>query len=212
MKKKILILFILILIFGTIPSYATEEIINSQIEELNISSFIKEGESYTKDIFPDINLTEFLNSTIKGEIDNKNIFYGIFSLFGEEILDSISLLASILVIIIIHSILKNFTDNLNNKDGIGQIAYYIEYILIVTLIMANFSSIINMIKESISNLVGFINCLIPILLALMSATRQCGICFINTTINTFCNCIYRKCNNFNNFTYFFNCNSVRNYI
>ena len=42
--------------------------------------------------------------------------------------------------------------------------------MIVTLIMSNFASIINLIKESIQNLVGFPNTLIPILITLMLAT------------------------------------------
>ena len=170
MIRKIIILFILINL-GIIPkSYATDEIIASQMEVLNLSSFIDEGEKYTEDIFPDIDLNNLLNSAIKGEINNKQIYTGILSIFGEEIVSAISLLGSILIIIVIHSLLKSFTENLSKNEGIGQIAYYIEYILIVTLVMANFSNIINMMKESISNLVGFVNCLVPILLALMSAT------------------------------------------
>lgn len=42
--------------------------------------------------------------------------------------------------------------------------------MIVTLIMSNFASIINTIKDSIQNLVGFSNSLIPILMTLMLAT------------------------------------------
>ncbi len=194
MIKKIIIIFILIHIFIIPKTYATEEIISSQMDALNISSFIKEGEIYTKDVFPDMDLNNFLNSAIKGEIDNKSILENILSLFGGEILNAISLLGSILIVIIIHSILKSFSDNLNN-NGIGQIAYYVEYILIVTLIMSNFSNIINMIKDAISNLVGFVNCLVPILLALMSATRKYCISFFNTTTNSFCNSIYWKYNN-----------------
>ena len=132
-------------------------------------------EKYTKEVFPDISLNDFLSSAIKGEIDNKGLLKQIIMLFGDEIVDVIYLLGSIIVVIIIHSILKAFTENLEN-ESVSQITYYIQYILIVTLIMANFSTIISVIKESIANLTGFINCLVPILLALMSATRKCCIC------------------------------------
>lgn len=53
---------------------------------------------------------------------------------------------------------------------IGKITYYVQYILIVTLVMANFSEIIILIKDTINSLVGFLNSLLPILLALMLAT------------------------------------------
>lgn len=209
MIKKTIILFILIYMLISPFTYATDEIISSQMDSLNISSFIKEGEDYTKEVFPDIDLNEFLNSAIKGEIDNKGIFNSIISLLGKEIKSVVSLLGSILIVIVIHSILKTFSDNLENK-GIAQIAYYIEYILIVTIVMMNFSEIINMIKETISNLVGFVNCLVPILLALMSASRQYCICKFNTTINHFFNSFYRKYYNIIYTTNNFCCYSIRN--
>lgn len=53
---------------------------------------------------------------------------------------------------------------------IGKITYYVQYVLIVTLVMTNFSEVINLIKDTINSLVGFLNSLLPILLALMLAT------------------------------------------
>ena len=74
-----------------------------------------------------------------------------------------------MVIIVVHSILKTISDGLDNK-GISQITYYVEYILIVTLIMANFTSIIELTKDTIENIIGFMNTLIPILITLMITT------------------------------------------
>lgn len=74
-----------------------------------------------------------------------------------------------MVIIIISSVLRSITDGLENKS-VSQITYYITYILIVTIVMKNFSDIINMVKASIDNLVAFTNCLIPLLIALMITT------------------------------------------
>ena len=74
-----------------------------------------------------------------------------------------------MVIIIISSVLRSVTDGLENKS-VSQITYYITYILIVTIVMNNFSDIINMVKTSIDNLVAFTNCLIPLLITLMITT------------------------------------------
>ena len=92
-------------------------------------------------------------------------------LFGGEVLDAIEVLGSILVIIVIHSILKSLSEGLENK-GIAQITYYVQYILIVTLVMTNFVQILDIVKDSIQSLVGFMNSLIPILITLMITTRQ----------------------------------------
>ena len=77
--------------------------------------------------------------------------------------------SSILVIIVIHGILKSITDSLENSN-VSQIIYFVQYILIVTLIMSNFTEIIKLIKETANNLVGFINLLMPLLLTLMVYT------------------------------------------
>lgn len=74
-----------------------------------------------------------------------------------------------MVIIIISSVLRSITDGLENKS-VSQITYYITYILIVTIVMKNFSDIINMVKTSIDSLVAFTNCLIPLLITLMITT------------------------------------------
>jgi len=169
LKKIASIIFLTIIFF--IPCYcnATDSTIASQENTLNISSFIQQGQSYTKQVFPNLNINDLLTSALTGKVDNSSIFKSILNLFGSEIVTSITLLGSVLVIIVINSILKSISENLGN-ESVSQIAYYIQYILIAGLIMSNFAGIISMIKDSISNLVGLMNSLVPILLALMMAT------------------------------------------
>lgn len=146
-----------------------EEIMNSTQEKFNISGFIKEAQNYTGDFLEDIDLNNILNQAIQGKVDNKTIFQKILKLLGTEINTSLRTLISILVIIVIHGILKSITDSLENKN-ISQIIYFVQYILIVTLIMSNFTEIINLVKSTANDLVGFINMLMPLLLTLMIYT------------------------------------------
>lgn len=171
MKNKIIFLVLVIINLITNISYGTEEIVESQLEILDISSIVIQGKKYTNEVFPEIDIGNCLIEFTKGNINNSTLFSGIIKLFGKELVNSITMLGNILVIIVIHSILKNIADNLEN-DNVSKIAYYVEYILIVTLITANFSQIVNNVKESITNLIGFTNSLFPILLALISATGQ----------------------------------------
>jgi len=89
--KKFLLICVLC-IFFTNTIYATDAVIESQLEALDLSAFIKEGESYTKEIFPDIDINELLNSALKGEIDNKYLYSGILSILGKEVMSSITLM------------------------------------------------------------------------------------------------------------------------
>lgn len=176
MKKKLIItIIVLFLILIYLPNIilceeiSQKDIIASQEESLNISEFIKEAESYSAEAFKDIDYNKLLNSAINGNLDNKALSKGILNILGKETLGSIRVIASIVTIIIIHSVLKSISESLEN-NSISQITYYVQYILIVTLIMTNFTDVIEMIKTSINNLVGFSNSLIPLLMTLIMTT------------------------------------------
>ncbi|MCI8617570.1 MAG: stage III sporulation protein AE [Clostridia bacterium] len=173
-KKKILIFTLIIIIVSKITfSYATdistENTLEEQQETFGVSSFIEKSKQYTGEFFEDIDINDILNSSIKGEIDNSTIYKKILNLLGKEVQSGIKTLISILVIIIIHSILKSVSESLEN-DNISKLIYYVQYIAIVTIIMSNFSDVVNLVKETTINLVGFMNTLIPVLVSLMLYT------------------------------------------
>lgn len=177
--KKTIIILVLILLSMINPVYAENKVdeetqidtktIEEQKELFGISDFIKEAEQYSEDFFKDINLTEMLNQAVTGKIDNNALHKKIIGLLGTEVKQSITTLISILIIIVIHSILKSISESLED-DNISKIIYYVQYILIVTIIMANFSQIIELVKDTTIDLVGFMNSLIPILIILMTYT------------------------------------------
>lgn len=199
--KKIVLIFALIifLLFPTL-TYAEEvsqdEIVSSQKEVLNIPKFISESKKYTEDVFGDVDYGQLLNSAITGNVDNKLLGKSILNLIGKETIVSIRVIASIMVIVIIHSILKSISEGLENQ-GITQITYYVQYILIVTLIMTNFADVVTMVKDSINNLVNFSNCLVPLLTTLMLSTGSIAsvnllqpiLLFLITFIGNFINAV-----------------------
>lgn len=146
-----------------------QNVVTSQEETFGITSFIENSKQYTGEFFEDIDVGDILNSAIKGDIDNSKIYKKILNSLGKEVQTGIKSLVSILVIIIIHSILKSISESLEN-DNISKLIYYVQYIAIVTIIMGNFSDIINLVKETSTNLVGFMNTLIPVLVSLMLYT------------------------------------------
>ena len=169
MKKIILIFVLVLMIPSKVFAETEEEIMTSTQEKFNISGFIKEAEEYSGDFFEDVNLTDMFNEAIQGKINNQTIYKKVIILLGQEVSSSLKTLISILVIIVIHGILKSITDSLENSN-VSQIIYFVQYILIVTLIMSNFTEIIKLVQETANNLVGFINVLIPLLLTLMVYT------------------------------------------
>lgn len=170
MKKICMIFCFIILILMHNSCYAIEEqIIASQKNNLDISNFLQEAQKYTNSIFPDTNVDQLLTDAIKGNINQKKMVYRILHLLGDEIKNTIRTLACILMIVVIHSVFKSVSENLGNQS-IAQITYYVQYILIVTLMMSNFTDIIDSVRNSIQNLISFMQLLIPLLITLMVTT------------------------------------------
>lgn len=173
MKKAYIILLIAIItyIFPTVSKAETDEesILTSQADSLGISTFLSDSKKYTEDTFGDIDISELFTKSLSGNIDNSTIINIVFSLLGDNIKSALTTIASVMVVVIIHSILKAISENLGNEN-VSKIAYYIEYILIITLVMTNFSTIITEMKSAVQNLTGFANTLIPLMITLMITT------------------------------------------
>ena len=171
--KKFKILFVIICIFYIVTKIVQAEesndIMKSQQESVGVNDFIKSSSKYTTDVFSDIDLNEILNSAISGDVDNKKFVKGIWKIFGSELQDSITVLGSIIIIIILNSILNCITEGLENKT-VSQIAFYVQYILIVTIVLGNFSTVIQSVKQTITNMTDFTNMLIPIMMTLIITT------------------------------------------
>ena len=171
--KRFIILasIFLIIVLNAKPTYCedSEEILENQQESFGISSFIEKSKKYSNDIFENIDISKIFNSAIKGDVDNKFLYKQITKIIGKEVQSSLKGLVSILIIVIIHSILKSISDSLENEN-ISKMIFYVQYILIVTIIMSNFSDVINLVKETTTNLTSYINILIPLLVSLMIYT------------------------------------------
>ena len=168
-QKKIILIIIIAIIFIPKTVKAEDNTIETQKETFGINSFIENSKQYTGEFFADADISEILNSAISGKVDNSKIYKKILNILGTEVQTGIKCLLSILAIIIIHSILKSISESLEN-DSISKLIYYVQYIAIVTIIMSNFSDVINLVKQTSNNLIGFMNTLIPVLVSLMLYT------------------------------------------
>lgn len=170
------VLYITIILIMLIPknTYAesnlnTQEILDGQKSDFKIGNFIEEAKKYAPDFIKEMDINNVFESAIKGKIDNLSLLKKILNLLGINIKETIQILIEILLIVLIHSILKTLTDSLENSD-VAKIVYYVQYILIVTIVTANFSDILKTITTTIDNLVGFTEVLMPLLATLMIYT------------------------------------------
>lgn len=168
---KIIIIYIVIQLnihFVFNSNVYGDDILEEQKETFNISSYIDKSEEYIKDY--DIDIKEiFDEANTTGQIDNTKLYGIVMKILGEEFKQNINSVLSIIMICVIYAIIKSVSEDLNNSN-ISKIVFYVQYIIIVTIIMQNFSVIIESMKNTIANLVDFMNMLVPVLSTLMVFT------------------------------------------
>ena len=173
MKKRLIYIFIILFIF--FPSLnvnaesLTSKMIQEEKEKFEINDFVNEAEKYTNDFLEDTSISDMITSAINGKIDNNQMLKKLLKIFGKEIVSSLKTIIAVLAIVLIHSLIKSISDNLETTD-IAKIIYFVQYILIVSVVMNNFSNLIFSITNTIQNLVGFMNSLVPLLITLMIYT------------------------------------------
>lgn len=148
--------------------YADDNTIEEQKESFNISSYINKSNEYIKDY--DINIGDIFNeANSTGKINNSKLYNVFIKILGKEFKNNLQSVLSIIIICIIYAIIKSISEDLNSSN-VSQIVFFTQYIIIVTIIIQNFYNIIESMKTSISNLVDFMNMLVPILSSLMLFT------------------------------------------
>ena len=167
--KRILIIFSIIIVIGNYAyAFDNSEIIESQQETLGIENFLDQTRKYSSG-FQDIDYNKLFSNSIAGNVDNSFIFEKGFIILGKEVKSAINILGTIMIIVIIHSILKNISESLGNEST-GKIAYFIQFILIVIVLMKSYNEILVYIKDTISLLTDFTYLLIPLLISLVTVT------------------------------------------
>lgn len=163
MKKIITILCILIFIELTFNSCFASDIEDKK-SKFGIDDFLTKSNKYT-----DINIADTFNDIIKGKFDNNKILNILKGLTASEFRNTLKTLSGLIIIILINSLIKAVSENLGN-ESVSQVANFAQYILIITILMKDFSNVIQEIKISIENLTAFSNTLIPLMLTLIITT------------------------------------------
>ena len=140
-----------------------------QKDSLGIRYFLNSAKEFTRDTFEDTDINELFTNITKGDFNTSSIKNRIINIFTKQALEISRIMIDILIVIIVHSILNAIIEDLGNNN-VAKIAYFVQYIIIATLIVNVSSQIIDLTKDSIQDIVNFMNLLVPILTTLCLTT------------------------------------------
>lgn len=145
-----------------------EQISALDIDEWDV--FLKSVQAEGNDLIEDIDIKSFLNKLITGnfELDPKKILLQLINLFFKEIKVNLVFMAKIMTIAIVCGILDHMKSSFTDSS-VAELAWFACYIMVVILIVQSFTSILEVGKKAVEQMVNFVQILFPILLTLLIA-------------------------------------------
>ena len=162
---------ILVLLFSLLPVtvFAAEtdlQMIQTELEKLETETVDEAAEK----LDTEANFSELLQDVLMGDFDFT--FAGLKeelteAAFGEFRLQG-KLLMQLLIVIILSAILKQLSDSFQGKS-VGEMGFYICYMVLVVVILNSFHSISEGVVERMNGICGVYGAMVPIFLVLSAA-------------------------------------------
>ncbi|HOM03083.1 MAG TPA: stage III sporulation protein AE [Acetivibrio sp.] len=176
---------LLVLCFAFLPIYAYEQdgaytddqsveerIMEEQIETDEVDFLKKELEKYKNEkigeILPGYDPERIIRDVAKGQLqfDVPGIANRILNYLFEEIYLNINILIKLTVLVALCAVLNNLQTSFLNK-GVGELAFYVCYIVLVSILLVSFSSVVKAGTDIIDRMVYFMYSSIPVLVTLI---------------------------------------------
>ncbi|MDP4180699.1 MAG: stage III sporulation protein AE [Bacillota bacterium] len=121
-----------------------------------------------KELVPEYNPEGFIVDAAKGkfEFNLGSLLNRILRYLFKEIYSNINILIKLIVLVVLCSILKNLQASFLS-ESVGELAFFICYIVIVSVLIVSLNSVLIMGRDIIDNMVDFMQATIPVLITLL---------------------------------------------
>ncbi len=150
----------------------TLSIINGQLEANDSTAISETIKKYynndTEKLFPQFDPEKIIAGAAKGDLDfsPRGILERVVKYLLEEVFLNVDILFKIVVLSIICAVLKNLQNSFLG-ESVGELAFFVCYIVIVSVLMVSFSSAMKMCMSIIDSMVTFMHAIIPLLITLL---------------------------------------------
>lgn len=182
-KKLLLCLTVLlVLVFGGTQAWCageddeeiSKDIIKQQTDSGDIKQIEDQLEKYTTDdaasLLDGYDPRNLIRDASSGKFDLsvKGIANNALQFLFKELYQNLGLLVKIAVLVILCALLKNLQTSFMS-ESVGETAFFVCYIVIVSVLLVSFSTAMTMGMEIIDSMVGFMYATVPVLITLLVA-------------------------------------------
>lgn len=177
MKKVVIILAMVLLIFSIIPKTQTSSfaedlgtVVDEQVENLDTSG-LDDLTQDIKSITSGRSFKEIIKDIVSGRYNTQ---YGstlnfIIKSFSDQLNGVVPVMILVVVLGVMSLVLKNFRP-LQSSNGVGEIMSLVCYCMVVIIIVSVVCSVVSTTYQTISKIQSQMECVFPILLTLLTAT------------------------------------------
>ena len=160
--RKILSIFFFF--FLLTPSFATEY----HFDTGKINDIFSQ---YENEFFNSSDYSNMISDIQEGkfDFDYKKMFQKAWRLLIGELRQNIGISVQIIMIALLTGLLEHLRGSFSS-EGVTQIAFYVTYAILATLIVGSFLQIYDIAKDLITNVTNFMNILLPILVGLITVS------------------------------------------
>jgi len=153
-------------------AHLAEASMESQLESLDLSQLQQFIDEIDKDMgayLPDFSIQGVIEDLRSGELDLNfgGFLKGMVEYLFHELVAHSALLGRLVVLAVICAILYNLLDAFEGSTG--QLAHTIVYLLLIAVALGSFTAAVKVGSEAITNMVNFVQALLPVLLTLLAA-------------------------------------------
>lgn len=167
-KKIFLMIIVLMFFYQTKVMAATDDLIDLKLDDLeNFTIRLKQSNDY----MPDISFSKIIDTYKTSHsigITVKDFANSFGKFLFKELLVSSRLLVELLLIAMLSAVLQNI-QNAFDSDNVSKIAYYACFLLMVIVTVKSFGQVVQLGRNTIDNMIQFMNALMPTLTILLAA-------------------------------------------
>jgi stage III sporulation protein AE len=155
-------------------AFDQEIIIDEQVESGEIKSIESQLERYAskeiEEIFEGYDPENIIKDAAKGrfELNIKGLLGRTLYFLFKEVYLNINVLLKLLVLVVLCAVLKNLQASFLS-ESVGELAFFVCYIVIVSILFVSFTSAVKLGTSVIENMVDFMYATVPVLITLLVA-------------------------------------------
>lgn len=144
--------------------------LSKKVDITEVRGFLEKIDQDVQESMPNFSLSKMFDDLRQGKIslNPEDLGKSLLSFLGKEMLKSAPLIGKLLILAVLTAVLQQLQTAFSG-GGVGKMAQALSYLVLMGIALATFQVAINLAKDSIQQMTGFMQTLLPVMMTLLVA-------------------------------------------